>query len=438
MEKLWIPPKEIYPDSKIQVRVYLRHELIKHYKDLTHAMQKIRLLVPIDKISSAIDIQRLVLCHRPVLRGKDYTIFYNIPGRQLRPRNIYCEKDNFFADQISLTDNRILELHVDLSPSSLSNLPKAPSYFKDMPEPSLSEQYSMVSFFTFKTIRNPSTMAKHLNKLWSPFRALGRVYVATEGINAQMAVPSNVLDRFEISFGFVDCLDSVEVNVDEEIERKEFEEYLPFYKLHIRPKERLVADGGLDLSVRSEHIGQELTAQEWHERVDSPGAIVIDCRNKFESDIGRFQNAISLSTQVFRDSWRALEGILKDKSKDTPILTYCTGGIRCVKTNAFITQKLGFTDVSRLKGGIINYSKYISSLPKGTKFDSTGLDISKCRNGKSIEDGNISKFIGVNYVFDERVCRRITDDVLTTCSSCGKPCDFYSNCSNNSNSCSVS
>ncbi|CAM9918826.1 unnamed protein product, partial [Ectocarpus fasciculatus] len=299
-----------------------------------------------------------------------------------------------------------------------------------MPDPSLSDAVTMISFYAFNTITHPSAAKVLLNELWLPFRALGRVYLAPEGINAQMAVPSNVFDRFKTSLKSVDYLSSIRINVDEEVDRSEFEAYLPFHGLHLRVKDRLVADGGIELDLDKNKIGSEMSPVAWHRSIDNPDAVVIDCRNEFESDVGRFKNAIPLKTENFRESWDALENILKGKSADTQVLTYCTGGIRCVKTNAFIVQKLGFKNVSRLEGGIINYVKHIKG-GKGEASSHTAID-GQNTSSMAVEP---SKFIGVNYVFDERVCSRVTEDVLTACSSCGKPWDMYTNC--NSTECST-
>jgi UPF0176 protein len=107
-----------------------------------------------------------------------------------------------------------------------------------------------------------------------------------------------------------------------------------------------------------------MNAQEWHEQLDNPNAIILDCRNSYESDVGIFQNAIPLQTTFFRESWDALEEKLANVPKDTPIMTYCTGGIRCVKINTYLEQKMGFTNASRLQGGIIRYTKELEELKR--------------------------------------------------------------------------
>ncbi|CAM9581310.1 unnamed protein product [Chrysoparadoxa australica] len=278
--------------------------------------------------------------------------------------------------------------------------------------------WQMVSFYRFASIEDPDNMAGMLQALWRPLEVRGRVYVAKEGINAQMAVPVNVMERFEQATESVPQLNGVFLNKDTQWSKEEFfkgEEKSkrdgqgsPFRRLHVRSRYQIVADGfseedALELNANN---GTGLTPEEWHEMVDREDTIVLDCRNAYESDVGIFDTAKPLDTAFFRDSWEKLDDILKDTPKDAPVMTYCTGGIRCVKIAAFLEQERGYTNVTRLEGGIISYNKYT----KGR--------------------GLPSKFAGVNYVFDNRMAERITDDVLTVCEQCNEPWDRHVNCSN--------
>lgn len=186
-----------------------------------------------------------------------------------------------------------------------------------------------------------------------------------------------------------------------------------------------------------EEGGKELLPLEWHEAISkiprpsvsgrssemrSEDPILIDCRNTYETDVGKFEQAIPLKTTFFKESWTALEELLQNKPKNTPIYTYCTGGIRCVKINAFLEQKLGFQNTYRLKGGIIAYRR---ELEKSMEKSKTEIN----SNSNSIDLNEISRFKGVNYVFDERIGARITEDVLTSCELCGQvACDTFFNC----------
>ena len=164
-----------------------------------------------------------------------------------------------------------------------------------------------------------------------------------------------------------------------------------------------------------------MPALEWHEKLknemerrqnggdtSSPSIRLLDCRNIYETDVGRFEGSEPLETHTFRDSWDALKERLADTPKDAPIMTYCTGGIRCVKVGAYLTQELGFTNVSRLAGGIIAYDRIL--------------------NEKAPEEKPLFK--GTNFVFDGRLGRPITEDSLGTCITCGSETSAVSNCRN--------
>ena len=114
-----------------------------------------------------------------------------------------------------------------------------------------------------------------------------------------------------------------------------------------------------------------------------------DCRNAYESDLGSFKHAIPLKTEKFSDSFCALNDVLRDIPKSTHVLTYCTGGIRCVKVNAFLSQRMGYKNVASLKKGIVGYKKWLA--------DNDRNDI------KSFFDGD-------NYVFDRRRIQSMRSD----------------------------
>lgn len=164
-----------------------------------------------------------------------------------------------------------------------------------------------------------------------------------------------------------------------------------------------------------------MPAMEWHQRIkdemnrrqlgkeeNDSAVTILDCRNTYETDIGRFLGSEPLATETFRDSWDALKERLADTPKDAPIMTYCTGGIRCVKIGAYLTQELGFTNVARLAGGIISYDRTLNEkVPKEEAL-----------------------FKGTNFVFDGRLGRPITEDSLGSCLTCGSETSCVSNCRN--------
>ena len=129
-------------------------------------------------------------------------------------------------------------------------------------------------------------------------------------------------------------------------------------------------------------------------------------RNYYESEIGRFKNAIIPDVSRSKELLPEIKKLLKNHKEDK-ILMYCTGGIRCEKASSYLLKN-GFKDVNQLDGGIIKYAH----------------DIKK-NNGKS-------KFIGKNFVFDHRLGERITNDIISTCHQCTTKTDEHTNCINQS------
>ena len=250
--------------------------------------------------------------------------------------------------------------------------------------------------------------------------------------------------------------------------KDEYDAVEPFKALHIRERSQILADGFAE-PLDWGKSGALLDAKDWHKQLDDPESIVLDCRNSYESDVGTFDGAIPLNTTFFRESWDALDEVLRDVPLDKPIMTFCTGGIRCVKINAYLHQKMGYSNVSRLKGGIINYAKQLGEgdmpistttisenipqsglnrTPNGDNTTTTTISSSSKDDGGGEDhfeliDGSNgcgskgvlnkkSKFRGVNYVFDERMGAKITDDLFANCETCGVPCGTYTNCRGNS------
>jgi UPF0176 protein len=133
--------------------------------------------------------------------------------------------------------------------------------------------------------------------------------------------------------------------------------------------------------------------------------VCIDMRNHYESEIGYFDGALKPDVDTFRDSLDIIEQDLKNNKEDKNLLMYCTGGIRCEKASAYYKHK-GFKNVFQLEGGIIEYTRQVK------------------------EEGIENKFIGKNFVFDQRRAEKITDHVVSNCHQCGQPCNTHTNCAN--------
>jgi UPF0176 protein len=177
-----------------------------------------------------------------------------------------------------------------------------------------------------------------------------------------------------------------------------------FYVLDIKVRKNIVADGITDPSFDMANKGKYVNAEQFNELTNDPGTIVIDMRNHYEYEVGHFENAIEIPSDTFREQLPMAVDMMSDKG-DKNIIMYCTGGIRCEKASAFMLHK-GFRNVFHLEGGIIHYANQVK------------------------QKGLPNKFHGKNFVFDQRLGERVTDEIIAHCHQCGKPADTHVNCVN--------
>lgn len=255
-----------------------------------------------------------------------------------------------------------------------------------------------VSFYKYFKIENPSEFRDVFYQNAQSLGVLGRVYIASEGINAQVSVPTANFESLKTFLYSISSLNQVRLNT------AVADDSHSFYMLKVKLRKKIVADGLDDNSFDPANTGEYLSAQAFNEITDDPNTILVDMRNHYESEVGHFEGAILPDVDTFREELQVAEDLLKD-NKDKNLVMYCTGGIRCEKASAYM-KHLGFKNVYHLEGGIIKYA----------------------RDAKS--QGLSNKFKGVNFVFDERLAERISDDVIAQCHQCGSPFDVHTNCAN--------
>ncbi|WP_338376062.1 rhodanese-related sulfurtransferase [uncultured Flavobacterium sp.] len=261
------------------------------------------------------------------------------------------------------------------------------------------KQRLTLSFYAYAKIEDPKKFRDDLFVAWNALDALGRIYVAHEGINAQMSIPAENLEAFRETLEVYDFMKGIRLN--EAVEQDDHS----FLKLTIKVRHKIVADGLNDETFDVTNKGVHLKAKEFNAILEDPNTIVVDFRNHYESEVGHFKGAITPDVETFRESLPIINEQLKDFKETKNLVMYCTGGIRCEKASAYYKHQ-GFKNVFQLEGGIIQYAKQIK------------------------EEGLESKFIGKNFVFDNRLGERITEDIVSQCHQCGKPCDNHTNCYN--------
>ena len=260
------------------------------------------------------------------------------------------------------------------------------------------EPRTTISFYKYFNLADPQVFRDELFLKLSELNVFGRIYVAHEGINAQISVPTSLFEDLKSYLYSYPPFDGLRLNVAVDDDGKSF------FVLKVKVREKIVADGLTDLSFDPSKTGKYLKANDFNKLIDSEDVVIVDMRNHYEYEVGHFENAIEVPSDTFREQLPMAAEMLQDK-KDKPIVMYCTGGIRCEKASAYMLHQ-GFKNVYHIEGGIIHYTQTARK---------EGLPI---------------KFIGKNFVFDERLGERISEDIIAQCHQCGKPADTHTNCLN--------
>ncbi len=261
------------------------------------------------------------------------------------------------------------------------------------------EPRTTVSFYKYFPIEDPALFRDQLYVRFDALKVFGRIYIAREGINAQVSVPQSRFEAFKEALYTADpSLEGLRLNIAVDDDGKSF------WVLRMKVRKQIVADGIDDPAFNPSNVGHYLKAEEVNKMAEDPETIFVDMRNHYEYEVGHFENALEVPSDTFREQLPMALDMLKDQ-KDKNIVMYCTGGIRCEKASAYMLHH-GFEHVFHVEGGIIEYAR------------------------KAREQNLPLKFIGKNFVFDERLGERITPDILSHCHQCGQPCDQHTNCKN--------
>ena len=253
------------------------------------------------------------------------------------------------------------------------------------------------SFYHYVKLSSPESFRNKLYIEWNQMNVFGRVYIASEGINAQVSIPEHNWDKFRNHLKTIPELGEISI-------KKAIQEGHSFYKLKIKVRNELVAYGVSEEVYDMRKVGKHLSAEEYNFAMDQDDSVVVDMRNYYESEIGRFDNALVPDVETSKELLPEVKKLLSGRENDK-ILLYCTGGIRCEKASSYLLHN-GFKDVNQLQGGIIQYAHDIK------------------------EQGIDSRFKGKNFVFDDRLGERVTDDVISSCHVCDTSCDDHTDCKN--------
>lgn len=255
-----------------------------------------------------------------------------------------------------------------------------------------------LSFYKYFTVIDPCLFRNELYKSLNKLRVFGRIYIASEGINAQVSTPTSNFESLKRELDNIEPLKDMRLNIAVEDDGKSF------WVLKIKVRDKIVADGITDPAFSMMNKGKYVNAKQMNDMMENGNTILLDMRNHYEYEVGHFDRAIEIPSDTFREQLPMAVEMMKDK-KENPIIMYCTGGIRCEKASAYMLHH-GFKNVYHLEGGILNYARQVK------------------------EDRLVSKFSGKNFVFDNRLGERITEEIISTCHQCNNKADTHTNCKN--------
>lgn len=260
--------------------------------------------------------------------------------------------------------------------------------------------YQILLYYKYVDIANPEVLMEQQRQLCHELGLTGRIIIAKEGING------TVEGQTEQTEAYVRQLLADPRFADTHIKRSPGTG-AAFPKLSIKVRPEIVSLHLGDQDINPNHTtGKHLQPEELHQWFASGKEFyIVDMRNDYEQEVGYFDGSILPGMGNFRD----LPQVVKDLShlKDKPVLTVCTGGVRCEKASGFLVQN-GFSDVYQLSGGIVSYME---------KYPNR-------------------HFLGKLYVFDQRIIMGFNTEqpehiVVGKCALCGQPAEDYTNCANN-------
>lgn len=255
----------------------------------------------------------------------------------------------------------------------------------------MSEVYPVILFYKYVPIEDPVALVESQRALCAALELKGRILIAGEGINGTLAGRSPRVDEYVRALRDDPRFSDIEIKISPGAEDT-------FPKLVVKARKEIVTlNAGEPLPP---DLDNHLSPREWKRVMEEdPEAVLVDVRNDYESEAGKFEGAVECEIGNFRELPDYLEKL--DHLKNRKVLMYCTGGIRCEKASALF-RKRGFRNVHQLHGGIMTYQK---------------------------EFGN-EHWLGECFVFDKRMTVRVDEDLVQIgrCAHSGVESARFVNC----------
>ncbi len=246
----------------------------------------------------------------------------------------------------------------------------------------------ITAFYHFITLPHFEEIKAPMMKFCNSYGLKGTILLAKEGINSTISGTREAIDAL---YAYL----SNEIGIKNLIYKESIHDVQPFKKMKINLKKEIVALGVENLDVEALK-GDYINPKDWDNFIAQDDVMVIDTRNKYETLLGSFEKAIDPNTRTFRQFPQWVQDNLNDVDKEKRIAMFCTGGVRCEKSTAYLKSQ-GFKNVYHLEGGILQY----------------------------LEDTNAQSWHGSCFVFDERVAlnKQLVSDQDIRCKTCEKSMD---------------
>ena len=261
--------------------------------------------------------------------------------------------------------------------------------------------YKVLLYYGFTPLADPDAIRLWQRDLCESLGLGGRILISKDGINGTVGGEINAVKKYLRKTKEYPAFKNIDFKWSEGRSDGEFP------RLKVRVRDELVGFGAPDeLSVNDQGVvggGKHLKPEELHDLVAKKDVTFFDGRNKWEAEIGRFKGAVVPDVSTSHDFVKELDSGKYDHLKDQPIVTYCTGGVRCEILSSMMIKR-GFKEVYQMDGGIVRY---------GEAFGDSGL------------------WEGSLYIFDNRKAVTFTPDaaVIGSCHRCGEPSSRMENCS---------
>ncbi len=251
----------------------------------------------------------------------------------------------------------------------------------------------VAALYHFSPVVDVAGWRNKLQLLCNQVQTKGTILIAPEGINGTIAGSRDAIDQILAHIRSTDGFAGLDVKFS-------YAETMPFYRMKVREKREIVTMGQPNIDPTKE-VGHYVDAHAWNELIADPNVILIDTRNDYEVAIGTFEGAVDPKTKTFREfpEWFRANKDMLTKGADQPkFAMFCTGGIRCEKSTAFLKSE-GVDEVYHLRGGIL---RYLEEIPE-----------------------NQSRWQGECFVFDERVSVKHGLEIgsMELCHACRNPID---------------